>query len=76
MKRLHMKDLRQHDVVREIEMTVEGITTKQGVILQFWRDVDTYGLREAILYLKNSNHDTTKLDAILTRITAPGKAFS
>lgn len=48
----------QHDqcIVRFIEMTVDGILAdigKSDYAPQFWRDVETYGLREASVYLHN-----------------------
>ncbi len=51
--------------VREIEMTADTALTSPGYSVQFWRDVQVYGMREAILYVRNGNHGDA--DALLTK---------
>lgn len=62
------KKIRESESERLIEMVVDNITNFNiGINLQFWRDVDLYGLSEAITYLKRycPNADFNKLDSIL-----------
>lgn len=61
-----MKDLRADDAVRQVEMMVDRIITDQGQSIQFCRDVNLYGLKEAITYLKGyvPNGDFTELDKL------------
>lgn len=42
-----------HDActIRELEMAVDAAVFDQGYAIQFWRDVWTYGVDEALLYL-------------------------
>jgi hypothetical protein len=44
-------DYGTHDV-REIEMMVDAGVVNPGVSVQFWRDAEVYGFREAMIYLK------------------------
>lgn len=51
---------REHDdcVVRELEMEVDSILNQDsGRIMQFWRDVQLYGVNEAIMYVRNESAD-------------------
>lgn len=66
-KRATLQELQRVDsergtsYVRELEMEVEVIPDR-GAIMQFWRDVGLYGVREAILYVRNgpwSEHSDT-----------------
>jgi len=56
MKRLYLKDAQKMDLdrntswVRLIEMKLEGLSF--GIMIQFFRDWEIYGLREALIYLK------------------------
>jgi hypothetical protein len=65
-KRIFKRDMDSYDerndesTVRELEMLVDGCLMDQGYAIQFWRDMDLYGLREAILYLQRS--DCIKLE--------------
>jgi hypothetical protein len=60
-KRLFLKALQDYDAshgthfVREMEMTVESGLKDTGYSMQFWQDVRVYGLKEAVLYLKNGD---------------------
>lgn len=57
-RRIRLHEMQKYDYdnntsdVRLLEMMVDGGATDQRVIYQFWRDVNTYGLREAFIYLK------------------------
>jgi len=57
-KRVTLKIMRAYDashdssLVRELEMAVDALTKSDGYSVQFWRDVELYGLREALIYLK------------------------
>lgn len=81
MKRIYRHVLRKYDLdhdkslVRELEMHVEAIATEPGWVIQFWRDMDTYGLKESITYLRNSHPrgDFTSLDEFAAKIV---KAFA
>lgn len=61
-KRLYKKELLQYDLandtcfVRELEMVVEGGLKDSAYSIQFWDDMQTYGLREAVVYVLNGNH--------------------
>lgn len=45
-------------VVRELEMVSDGAITAPGYTIQFWRDVNLYGVDEAILLVgKYGNGD-------------------
>ena len=73
-KRLYLSELEQIDnkhndsFVRAIEMIVDSITNFDGYSIQFWTDVRTYGLYEAILYLTNSYKPDTKLENIYEQV--------
>lgn len=43
-------------LIRELEMTVDQEITTPGYVPQFWRDVELYGVDEAILYVKNGSY--------------------
>jgi len=57
MKRLYLKDAQKMDLdrntswVRLIEMKLEGLRNF-GIMVQFFRDWEIYGLRESLIYLK------------------------
>ena len=76
MKRIFFAVIRKHDLesdtclIRELEMCVDAIIRDQGYRIQFWRDMNTYGLSEAITYLRNSHEDRdfADIDAIAKRI--------
>ncbi len=71
LERANLKTLREleekHDesYVREIEMVADLALTAPGYSLQFWRDVQLYGMREAILYVRNGKYGDA--DAIQER---------
>ena len=58
--RLH--EMQKHDevnrdeTVRELEMIADGAITSSGYPVQFWQDVQLYGVDEAILYVRNGKH--------------------
>lgn len=54
--------------IRLIEMIVDGITNNDGYSVQFWRDVEICGLREAIMYLHNKYPVSTELVKIYNEI--------
>ncbi len=61
-KRITLAILRKYDaehedssIVRALEMEADSAITAPGYSLQFWRDVQLYGVDEAILYVENSN---------------------
>jgi hypothetical protein len=68
IKRLTLSRLREIDdtlstsYVREIEMLVDSICqpTIPQYPIQFWRDVELYGLQEALLYLSNYVKDIVR----------------
>ena len=59
-KRITLTDMRDMEsngvpiTIRNLEMSIEQLlpNTQLGYSLQFWTDVDTYGLNEALMYLK------------------------
>ncbi len=57
-KRLYLRDLQQYDMdkgeseVRALEMMIDSGSGDPRLSIQFWRDVRTYGLAEAFVYLK------------------------
>ena len=57
-KRLYLRDLQQYDLdkseseVRALEMMIDSGSGDPRLSIQFWRDVRTYGLAEAFVYLK------------------------
>lgn len=56
---VHLKahDAKTDDsLVRELEMAVDMAFTSPGYAIQFWQDVQLYGIWEAILYVKNGKH--------------------
>lgn len=74
-KRLYLHYVIEHDRkknesnVRLIEMIIDNITSFDGYCMQFFKDFQTYGLYEAILYLQNSytgNFD--ELETIYNRL--------
>lgn len=56
--RMLMEHDRRHEdcMVREFEMAIDDRFPDPAYALQFWQDVRLYGVREAILYVKNGNH--------------------
>ena len=60
--RIKLRALMEHDrihgdcIVRQFEMATDMLLTSPGYQLQFWQDVRLYGVREAILYVKNGEH--------------------
>lgn len=58
-KRIFKRDMDAYDKhngesnVRELEMLVDAVAPEAGYVIQFWRDMDTYGLREAVMYVEN-----------------------
>lgn len=71
-KRIFKRDMDSYDDrndesnVRELEMLVDSCFRDQGYVIQFWRDMDTYGLHEAILYLQNNpNKGGADLERVL-----------
>lgn len=69
-KRLFLKEMREYDqandsnFVREMEMVVEAGLKDSAYSIQFWDDVQTYGLREAVLYVKNGDRHRRLPDVI------------
>lgn len=68
-KKYYLRNLEAFDatagesVVRELEMDVDNILSHSaGRIMQFWRDVQLYGVDEAITYVRNEDAD--EADAI------------
>lgn len=61
-KKVYLRDLqrynreREESVVRQLEMTADMAITSPGYSIQLWRDVQLYGVDEAILYMRNGNH--------------------
>lgn len=59
MTRWTLGRLGQHDqqngdcAVRELEMAVDAALYHSGYSVQFWRDVELYGVQEAIAYVRN-----------------------
>ncbi len=49
--------------IRELEMDVEGIVHHPLQVLQFWKDVELYGVDEAILLVKNNGKDVSQITA-------------
>jgi hypothetical protein len=39
--------------MRELEMTLDLGATEQSLVLQFFKDFQLYGLKEALMFLKN-----------------------
>ena len=79
--RLTTARIRQYDfaheedtscLVRELEMTLDTskLNIERGYIIQFWKDMDIYGLDEATTYLKNQfpDKDYTEFDKLAARI--------
>jgi hypothetical protein len=60
-KKIFLRDMRQHDLahgeclVRELEMTVDGELREAAYSVQFWRDMELYGIDEAMDYLETAN---------------------
>lgn len=46
----------QHDssIVRELEMSVDAVLIDSTYSIQFWKDVELYGIREALQYLQQT----------------------
>jgi hypothetical protein len=71
LERAKLHTLRQLDAkhgesyVREIEMAADVALTTPNYSVQFWRDVAVYGMREAILYVRNGDYGDA--DAILAK---------
>lgn len=61
-KKYYLRDLKKYDadngasVVRQLEMEADMAITSPGYPIQFWKDVQLYGVDEAILYVKNGKH--------------------
>ncbi len=61
-KRLFFNEVRTHDLkkdtcyIRELEMVIESGIIDQMQVIQFRRDFEVYGLREAILFLTNGDY--------------------
>lgn len=59
---INLTQLRKHDlghddeIVRRLEMVVDSEIGSPGHIIQFWNDVQTYSVREAILYVRNGGY--------------------
>lgn len=59
---VNLRFLMNHDrihgdcVIREFEMATDILLITPMYQIQFWEDVRIYGVREAILYVKNGNH--------------------
>jgi len=64
LKRIDLRTMQKHDIanhdcaVRELEMEVDAALDPNyaGYTLQFWRDVNLYGVDEAILYVRNGKY--------------------
>lgn len=65
-----LDEKRQSSNVRLIEMVVDKITNHDGYSMQFWRDVEICGLREAIMYLHNKYPVSDELVKIYAEIAA------
>lgn len=78
-KRIFKRDIDLYDErndesnVRELEMLVDACVNDQGHVIQFWRDMSTYGLHEAILYLAQV---VTKDDADFQRVLDFERVFT
>lgn len=70
-KRITMADLLRLDIIRNVEMAVDGVV-QGGAAIQFWNDVFLYGLEEAICYLKRYAKVPTipELDELVVKIKA------
>lgn len=78
--RWNLNKLKKYDsdnftsIVREIEMTLDILTSDTSVIMQFWTDVELYSVTEALQYaeqyLSISDHEqlTKAAQAILDRL--------
>ena len=75
-KRLMLNELREMDRrdeasrIRLLEMAVDNVLEDSGYAIQFWRDVELYGVREALTYLKNSrclrpDKDLTEIEKLI-----------
>lgn len=75
-RRIYLRKLQELDKkrgssnVRLIEMIVDKITNNDGYSMQFWKDVEICGLREAIMYLHNQYPVSTELIKIYNEIAA------
>jgi hypothetical protein len=49
----NLEEAHRESFVRELEMEVDGCIPEPGARVQFWKDVELYGIDEAILYVKN-----------------------
>ncbi len=58
----HEEDEDLSCIVRQIEMTVDSLAGYGPHVIQFWRDVELYGLREAIIYLEDFLQDIPEPD--------------
>lgn len=64
--RLYFSRLQEYDLandtshVREIEMAVDASLLDTAYAVQFWKDVRMYGLKEAVLYLRNTEEVRTE----------------
>lgn len=70
-KRITLAQIRAYDaaniknescLVRQLEMEVDYLTINDGYSVQFFRDLNLYGLREAIRYLKNHCNQKNRTD--------------
>lgn len=57
-----MEDQQNRPLVRELEMAVDGCLVDTAYAIQFWRDVELYGIREAYLYLEQQPTNKTLVE--------------
>lgn len=68
MKRIYLHLIQKFDLkydqsfVREIEMLVDHAIDHSSYAIQFWRDVERYGLKEALTYLLGSGEIRNEAD--------------
>lgn len=69
-KKIYRRDIQAYDeanqenascFIRQLEMEIDHLTAGDGYTMQFFRDLELYGLKEAIDYLKS--HCNGKLTA-------------
>lgn len=77
--KIYQRHIEQYDaehnksLLRELEMLIDSICYDQGMVIQFFRDLKLYGIREAMAYLRQ-NFDTNpakwpELETLSTKIT-------
>lgn len=80
MAKRYFTHLIPSDRIRELEMAVDACVVDQGYAMQFFTDLQIYGLREAVTYLTNTTppskaEELSKVcelrDAIIAQIENP-----